>query len=113
MLGYRLIYAEHIDIRMKYRDKIEILAQILESANGHRVRLTKIMYDTFLPHSMAKECLALLIEKGLIKYLDGEKIFTTTEKGLNFLCVHNRLQELIPPPGKLQKGREIEIFSYL
>ncbi len=113
MLGYRLIYAKHIDIRMKYRDKIEILAQILESANGHRVRLTKIMYDTFLPHSMAKECLALLIEKGLIKYLDGEKIFTTTEKGMNFLRVHNRLQELIPPLGKLQKGREIEIFSYL
>ena len=98
---------------MKYRDKIEILAQILESANGHRVRLTKIMYDTFLPHSMAKEYLTLLIEKGLIKYLDGEKIFTTTEKGLNFLSVHNRLQELIPSPVKLQKEREIEIFSYL
>jgi predicted transcriptional regulator len=62
---------------MKYRDKIEILAQILQSANGHRIRLTKIMYDIFLPHSMAKECLALLIEKGL-----------------NFLRVHNRLQVL-------------------
>ena len=113
MSGYRLIYSKHIDIRMKYRDKIEILAQILESASGHRVRLTKIIYDTFLPHSMAKEYLALLIEKGLIKYLDGEKIFTTTEKGLNFLRIHNRLQELIPPPGKQQKGKEIEVFSYL
>jgi predicted transcriptional regulator len=96
---------------MKYRDKIEILAQILESANGHRVRLTKIMYDTLLPHGMAKECLALLIEKGLIKYLDREKIFTTTEKGLNFLHVHNKMQELIPITTKLQ--REKEIFSYL
>lgn len=98
---------------MKYRGIIEILAQILESANSHRTRLAKIMNDTFLPHSMAKEYLALLIEKGLIKYLDGEKIFMTTEKGLSFLCVHNKLQELIPLSGKLQKKKENEIFSYL
>ena len=71
------------------------------------------MYDPFLPHSMAKECLTLLIEKGLIKYLDGEKIFMTTEKGLSFLRVHNRLQELNPLSGKLQKKNENEIFSYL
>jgi predicted transcriptional regulator len=96
---------------MKYRDKIEILAQILQSANGHRVRLTKIMYDTLLPHGMAKECLTLLIEKGLIKYLDGEKIFTTTEKGMNFLRVHNKLQELIPFTKNL--SREKEMFLYL
>ncbi len=51
--------------------------------------------------------------KGSDKYLEGEKKFTTTEKGLNFLRVHNRLQELIPSPGKQQKGKEIEIFSYL
>ena len=96
---------------MKYRDKIEIFAQILQSANGHRVMLTRIMYDTLLPHGMAKECLALLIEKGMIKYLDGEKIFTTTEKGLNFLRVHNKLQELIPFTKNLR--REQEMFSYL
>jgi predicted transcriptional regulator len=71
------------------------------------------MYDTLLPHGIAKECLALLIEKGLIEYLYGEKIFMTTEKGLNFMRVHNRLQELIQISARLQKERKKGIFSYL
>jgi predicted transcriptional regulator len=87
---------------MMNRDKTEVIAQILESANGNRVKLTKIMHDAFIPYTTAKECLALLIEKGLIKYLYGERTFTTTEKGMNFLGIHNRLQELILVTTKLQ-----------
>ena len=81
---------------MKYRDKNEIMAQILESANGNTVRLTKIMYDAYLSHTVVKEYLLLLIEKGLIKYSDGERSFKTTEKGMNFLHIHSRVQELNP-----------------
>ena len=81
---------------MKYRDKNEIIAQILESANGNTVRLTKIMYDVYLSHTVAKEYLLLLIEKGLIKYSDKERSFKTTEKGMNFLHIHSRVQELNP-----------------
>ena len=81
---------------MKYRDKNEIIAQILESANGNTVRLTKIMYDVYLSHTIAKEYLVLLIEKGLIEYVNGERSFKTTEKGMNFLHIHNRVQELNP-----------------
>ena len=81
---------------MKYRDKNEIIAQILESANGNTVRLTKIMYDVYLSHTVAKEYLLLLIEKGLIKYTDRERSFKTTEKGMNFLHIHSRVQELNP-----------------
>jgi len=36
---------------MKYRDGNEIIGQIIESANGNRVRLTRIMYDVSLPRS--------------------------------------------------------------
>ena len=81
---------------MKYRDKNEIMAQILESANGNRIRLTKIMYDVYLSHAMTRDYLVLLIKKGLIEYLDGERTFKTTEKGMNFLRIHNSLQELRP-----------------
>ena len=49
---------------MKYRDRNEIIAQILESANGHRVTLTKIMYDGYLSHAVTKEYLMLLNRKG-------------------------------------------------
>jgi predicted transcriptional regulator len=81
---------------MKYRDKNEIIAQILESANGNRIRLTKIMYDVYLSHAMTRDYLVLLIKKGLIEYLDGERTLKTTEKGMNFLRIHNSLQELRP-----------------
>jgi predicted transcriptional regulator len=91
---------------VKYRDRNEITAQILESANGNRVRLTKIMYDAYLSHTVTKEYLGLLIEKGLIEYLDGERTFKTTEKGINFLHIHNRVEELSPLIPKLQRREE-------
>ncbi|MFY9871864.1 MAG: winged helix-turn-helix domain-containing protein [Candidatus Nitrosopolaris sp.] len=80
---------------MKYRDRNEIIAQILESANGNRVRLTKIMYDVYLSHTLTKEYVRLLIKKGLIEYLDGERTFKTSEMGMNFLRIHDRVQGLI------------------
>ena len=77
---------------MKYRDRNEIIAQILESANGNRIRLTKIMYYVYLSHAMTREYLVLLIKQ----HLDGERTFKTTDKGMNFLRLHNRVQELSP-----------------
>ena len=87
---------------MRYRDKNEIIAQILESANGNRIRLTKIMYDVYLSHAMTREYLVLLIKKGLLEYLDGERTFKTTDKGMDFLRIHNRVQELTLLTTKLQ-----------
>ena len=81
---------------MKYRDRNEITAQILESANGNRVRLTKIMFDGYLSHTVTKEYLVLLIEQGLIEYQDGERTFKTTEKGIKFLRIHDRVEKLNP-----------------
>ena len=101
----------HIDIDMKYRDRNEITAQILESANGNNVRLSKIMYDGYLSHTVTKEYLGLLIEKGLIEYQDGERTFKTTEKGMNYLRIHNSVQELSPLTTHLQKTKEM--LSYL
>ena len=80
---------------MRYRDRNEIIAQILESANGNRIRLTKIMYDVYLSHGLTKEYVRLLIEKGLMEYLDGERTFKTTDKGMNFLRIHYKVQGLV------------------
>ena len=91
----------YINMDMKYRDRNEIIAQILESANGNQVRLTKIMYDVYLSHGLTKEYVLLSIEKGLMEYLDGERTFKTTDKGMNFLRIHNRVQELSPLTTKL------------
>jgi predicted transcriptional regulator len=92
---------------IKYRDRNEIIAQILESANGNRVRLTKIMYDAYLSHGLTKEYIRLLIEKGLMEYLDGERTFKTTDKGMNFLRIHNKVQGLT----LLSKSQHREILE--
>jgi len=52
------------------------------------------MYDVYLSHGLTKEYVRLLIEKGLMEYLDGERTFKTTDKGMDFLRIHNKVQEL-------------------
>ena len=78
---------------MKYRSRTEIVGNILEAANG-RATKTKIMYKAFLSYNQLKEYLSVLIENNLIEYLDGAQTFKTTEKGLNFLKMHNEIAEL-------------------
>ena len=79
---------------MGNRSRTEIVAMILEAANGGETK-TKIMYFAFLSYGQLKEYLSILIENNLIEYLDGAKTFKTTEKGLNYLKMHNEIGELL------------------
>ncbi len=78
---------------MGNRSRTEIVAMILEAANGGETK-TKIMYFAFLSYNQVKEYLSILIENTLIEYLDGTNKFKTTEKGLNFLKMHSEIGEL-------------------
>ena len=79
---------------VKYRSRTEIVAMILEAANGGATK-TKIMYKAFLSYGQLKEYLSVLIENNLIEYLHGTRTFKTTEKGLNFLKMHKEISELL------------------
>ena len=79
---------------MKYRSRTEIVAMILEAANGGTTK-TKIMYNAYLSYSQLKEYLSVLIENNLLEYHGGTKIFRTSEKGLKFLKMHNEIGELL------------------
>jgi predicted transcriptional regulator len=79
---------------MKYRSRTEIVGNILEAANG-RATKTKIMYKAFLSYVQLKEYLSVLTENNLLEYLDGTQTFKTTEKGLNYLKMHNEMGELL------------------
>ena len=79
---------------MKYRSRTEIVAMILDSANGGATK-TKMMYKAFLSYHQLKEYLTVLIENDLIEYLNGTQTFRTTEKGLNLLKIHNEMTELL------------------
>jgi predicted transcriptional regulator len=54
------------------------------------------MYNAFLSCTQLKEYLSVLIENNLIEYCDGSHEFRTTEKGLNYLKMHNEIRELLP-----------------
>ena len=80
---------------MGNRSRTEIVAMILDAANGGTTK-TKIMYFAFLSYNQLNEYLPILIENNLIEYLDGANKFKTTEKGLNYLKMHNEIGELLP-----------------
>jgi predicted transcriptional regulator len=79
---------------MENRSRTEIVAMILDAANGGETK-TKIMYFAFLSYNQVKEYLSVLIENNLIEYLDGANKFKTTEKGLNYLKMYNEIGELL------------------
>ncbi|MDQ4014573.1 MAG: winged helix-turn-helix domain-containing protein [Thermoproteota archaeon] len=79
---------------MIYRDRIDIISQILEAANGG-ITKTRIMYKALLSYAQMKEHLTLLTEKDLLRYDENIRIFRTTERGLRFLDIYNRLSDMI------------------
>ncbi|MFL6362335.1 MAG: winged helix-turn-helix domain-containing protein, partial [Nitrososphaeraceae archaeon] len=46
---------------------------------------TTIMYKSFITYDQLNEYLSLLLEKGLIAYQEGEKLYRTTDNGINFV----------------------------
>jgi predicted transcriptional regulator len=87
---------------VKYRSRTEIVALILEAANGGATK-TKIMYKAFLSYAQLREYLSVLIENNLLEYLEGSQTYKTTEKGLNFLKMHNEIGELLQTAAKEEK----------
>jgi predicted transcriptional regulator len=81
---------------MGNRSRTEIVGNILDAANGEGTTKTKIMYIAFLSYNQLNEYLSILIENNLIEYLDGTHQFKTTEKGLNYLKMHNEIRKLLP-----------------
>ena len=80
---------------MKYRSRSEIIALLLEGANGGMATKTKLMYKAFLSFNQLKEYLMVLVENGLIEY-DGNHTYRTTEKGMRMLQLQNKIEEIAP-----------------
>jgi predicted transcriptional regulator len=79
------------------RNRIEIIAQILEVVNegsDDGVTKTKIMYKAFLNYAQLKEYLTILTDNGLLSYDVGTQTFKTSKKALMFLKACNQLDQL-------------------
>jgi predicted transcriptional regulator len=89
---------------MRYRSRTDIVAQILEAANGGGdggeggggATQAKIMYKAFLPYAQLKEYLTLMVENDLLKYDQREQIYKSTEKSNRFLRLYNQIEVITP-----------------
>jgi predicted transcriptional regulator len=81
---------------MRYRSRTEIISQILEAANSPvRITKTKLMYKVFLSHDQLKGYVKVLTESDLLHYDYVTRTFKTTEKGLRFLNLYNKIDQLM------------------
>jgi predicted transcriptional regulator len=78
-----------------YRNRFDIIASILETAKAQRVRHTEILRTASISHIPFKQYLLLLHRNGLIEYSSRERTCKTTEKGLHFLDIFNKIKEML------------------
>jgi predicted transcriptional regulator len=78
----------------RYRNRIDIIAQLLDAASSPTTK-TKMMYKAMLSYEQLKEYLLMLAENNLIAYDKPSQMFTTTDKGFQFMRRYEDLSKLI------------------
>ena len=88
---------------MKYRSRIQIVAEILESiisipitsGDNGKATSTKIMHKAFLSYTQLKGYVDLLLRNNLIRYQESKGTFIIIDKGVHLLELYNKLNKSI------------------
>ena len=80
----------------KRRDKLSIIAEILEIAKGGTLK-TQIMYKANLSFAQLNDYLKFMLKNNLLRKFraEGKDVYMATEKGIDFLQRHFELTELL------------------
>jgi predicted transcriptional regulator len=81
--------------RLKHRSRSDIIFSILDATNGNRARLSEIQFKTYTSYNQLKEYLPQLLQSDLIEYIEGERTFKSTPKGMQALQMYTRMDELL------------------
>jgi len=102
----------------KRRDKLRIIAEILEIAKNGTLK-TQIMYKANLSFAQLNEYLKFMLKIKLMEKVDnrGKDVYVATAKGVDFLQRQSEITELlkgddehpkngakVPPPSLLRKS---------
>ena len=87
---------------MKYRNRTDISAQIVESAAAGGMTKTKLMYMAYVPHEQMPELLSELVRNELISFDQQTHLYRTTSKGKRFLLNYNKLRACLCSPQYMQ-----------
>jgi predicted transcriptional regulator len=93
------------DNSVKRRDKLGIIAEILEIAKEGTLK-TQIMYKANLSYAQLNDYLKFLLKSGLLQKVvsRGKNVYAVTEKGIDFLQRHSELTELLKENEKGKNG---------
>jgi predicted transcriptional regulator len=80
-----------------YRNRIDIIVAILDTANGNEVRQIEILSKANITHTVFKEYLFFILQYGLIEFVRHQRTYRTTAKGLDFLSIYSKMKALILP----------------
>jgi predicted transcriptional regulator len=64
-------------------------------SNGNKLRVTEIQFKAYLSYNILKEYLVDLLRCDLIEYIEGERTFKTTPKGIQALQTYNKMVEML------------------
>ena len=89
---------------MNYRDKLDIIADILTAASRNAKR-TQIMYQANLSYKVLMRYLDEVVAASLLRFENERQLYVLTEKGKQFLaaykeyfktnkCIEKRLDEM-------------------
>lgn len=92
----------------KRRDKLSIIAEILEIAKEGTLK-TQIMYKANLSFAQLNDYLKFMLKNDLLRKFraNGKDVYTATEKGVDFLQRHFELTELLTEEENGKNGVKI------
>jgi predicted transcriptional regulator len=79
----------------KYRNRLDIIAHLLNAAHNDAATKTKIMRKAMISYGQLGKYLDIMTENGLIVYDNANRIFTITQKGYQFMETYEDLSKLI------------------
>ena len=87
------------DNRIKYRNRLDVMAAVIEATASGRVTRLSIFNKSFLNYESFRSTMSFLIEREFVEMSGNEndngRLYRATEKGIHFLHVDNNMRELI------------------
>lgn len=80
---------------VKSRDRIEIIARILEVISAGEIYKSRIMYGALISRRQLAEYLKFLTERGLLGYKSEEGTYGITPEGMYFLNIYQDMKSIL------------------
>jgi predicted transcriptional regulator len=102
------------DASSKRRDKLSIIAEILEIAKDGALK-TQIMYKANLSFAQLNDYVKFMLKTGLINKFraNGKDVYEATNKGLEFVQRHFELTELLKENENNKNGFKIPPYNLI